>query len=208
MPAGPAAPVEEAGASVADAGAREVRDGGSMSWLGVEVDPAVRFERTVRIASQRQPSFAAEIGVPVGWNVVNLQNGHYDATLAYLAIAPDRSALAILLVFEPGIWHESLVHQEVERWLTVSGGVTAIEGWDAPLPITIGAAGTPGAKVMGRGTLGRAAAELWQVRRRFPSTESGRYALVVAGAAQRSAPPARRAELLGCLATFRPTARE
>jgi hypothetical protein len=39
----------------------------------------------------------------------------------------------------------------------------------------------------------------------FPSPATGKHALVVTAAIHRSAPPARRAELLACLASFAPT---
>ena len=174
------------------------------SWLGVAIDPSVRFVRTLRLPAQRDRAYAAEIQVPAGWHVVNLENGQYDETLAYMAIAPEKLALVILLTFEPGLWHETLVNGAAARWLGVSGGVE-VQGWDAPVPVEIGAERTPGARVLGRGVLGRGPADLWQVRRRFPSPESGKHALVAAGAVARRAPAARRAEMLACLATFAPT---
>jgi hypothetical protein len=165
----------------------------------------VRFERTLRLPAQRDPAYAAEIQVPAGWRVVPLGNGQYDATLAYMAIAPDKTALVIVFTFEPGIWAEMLVDREAERWLDISGGVTRVDGWDPPVPVEIGPARTPGTRVSGRGVLGKASADLWQIRRRFPSPATGKYALVAAGAVERSAPPARRTEMLACLATFATT---
>jgi hypothetical protein len=169
------------------------------------VDASVRFARTVRLPAQRDRTIGAEIQVPVGWRVVNLGNGQYDETLAIMAIAPDRVALVILFAYEPGVWHETLVDREAERWLGVSGGVTRIDAWEPPIPVEIGAERTPCTRVVGRGVLGMEPADLWQIRRRFPSPVTGKHALVATGVVARSAPSGRRAELLACLATFAPT---
>src|SRR5262249_28407641 len=140
-----------------------------------------------------------------GWLTVPLGNGHYDITLATMLVAPDKTALVILFVYEPGPWHETLVNGEAGRWLDVSGGGSGIEGWEPPVPVEIGKDRTPGARVLGKGVLGRKPAELWQVRRRFPRADTGNHAIVAAGAVQRDAPPGRRAEILACLASFAPT---
>lgn len=180
----------------------------SASWLGVPVDPSVRFSDTIRVAREDGRRFEAELRVPMGWHTVPLVNAMSGQTQARMAIAPDKAALIILMVYTAGVWHEIALGNDVGRWLSVSGGVSSIEPWGAPTPIELGDGRTPGTRLLGAGTLGREPAELWQVRRRFPSATTGKRALIAAGAIQRSAPPARRAELLAALATFSAPAEE
>ena len=74
-----------------------------------------------------------------------------------------------------------------------------------PKPLEIGPTHTRGFIVGGRAMLGGKPAELWEVRRLFPSVDKGKYVLIAVAALANDATAARRAEFFAVLSTFSPT---
>ncbi|APR77033.1 Hypothetical protein A7982_02380 [Minicystis rosea] len=174
----------------------------ALSWLGVPVDPSIRFAKKVRNPAEHSPvwGFAGEIQVPVGWrgkHVENLPQG-----FAVLN-APDDTAAIVLVNYELAPWNEDFVNGRAEYW---AGGelLLQFEGWGPPVPIAIGDQHTPGSLLHGKGLRKKKPQELWLIRRRFPSATTGNSVLMAVGVIDVDAPALRRAELLAALASFTP----
>jgi len=169
------------------------------SWFGtLPPEPLPAFEKQHRYASL--PHFDAVMGVPAGWHDHNIRNGMSGVTQGMYAIPLDRTA--IVLVVDHGTVDESLVEYGAGAWLGLSGD-GRVDQWGAVTPITVGSNTKAFTMRRAAGKLRGKPADFVMLRRRFPSIETGKRTLILAGGIERGATAGRRAEYETCLASFR-----
>lgn len=195
-----ALPAASASASVAEPPA-------PLSWVGVPVDPSIELSKPMEFSG-------AKLRLPADWKTLNVANGMSETdegVLAYVKAPPGPSKEphwgavekdAVLLITTHAAIDDSLLDYGAGARFGLNADAGA-EHWDAPVATELGPKHTPVFVLRARGKLGGQAADLWQLRRKFPTGKKGfGWSLLVLGAVRTSASAEVRARFLASLASL------
>lgn len=174
-----------------------------LSWLGVPIDTTVELPKSVKWSG-------AEVHLPADWSSIEIDDGMSESScgqLAYLRAPKDpkreptlgeTKKSAIIIIATHGAVHELLLDHGAAKYLGITGGVSA--EWSEPRPFTIG--GVPIDVLDGKGKIGGDPAEVWQVRRKRPTSKGEGFTILVLAALRLPATDEVRQGLLAALASL------
>ena len=178
----------------------------SLSWVGVPIDGSIALPKSMGFAG-------AAVRLSSNWKTLRIANGMAetdDGVLAYLK-APSSSSKephwgpvekdALIVLTTHAAIDDSLLDYGAGARLRLIGDAGA-EHWDTPVAAELGPKRVPVFVLRAKGTFGARPAELWQLRRKFPSSKKGLgWSLLVLGAIRTSASTEVRAQFLASLAS-------
>lgn len=152
-------------------------------WLGIATDPMVDLTQSVKWAD-------ATVRLPADWASIGISNGmseNDEGVLAYLRAPKDpkreptlgeTKKSAIIILASHGAVHDMLLDYGAGKYLGITGGVSA--EWSKPRLATIDDVAVD--VLEGKGKIGADKAEVWQVRRKHPTTKGEGHTVLVLAA--------------------------